>query len=261
MDPANAIGAVPRPSRPLRAIRNRCDRRVTRHVREPYQSPPSTDPSAQTVISGPAAAREPSLLGERGQGDLDGAERDRRAARPTRGEGPRCRGTPSAPARVRSTSASGRTPATAGAVAKPVAATSRSRRTGTCPTAGVEAVASPAAISGPDDEHQLELDGVEGVGALDPLLRYQLRPERAHRGGDGRDRGALQSAAMADQQRRPAPGERSPPSRPVEHQRGGHAADQDHAAPPDPVGEPAEERGGQRDGERLRGRARRPISP
>ena len=56
-DPANGSGTAPRPSRPLR-IRNRRDAGDV-HVRAPYTSPPTSEPSDHTVISGPTAPREP----------------------------------------------------------------------------------------------------------------------------------------------------------------------------------------------------------
>ena len=76
IDGANASGAEPSASSAIR-IRKRFSTDDSQD-RPPYQSPPTTDPSAQTVISGPTAPREPSRLGEGRQRHLERPERDRR---------------------------------------------------------------------------------------------------------------------------------------------------------------------------------------
>ena len=119
MDGANGSGAEPRASRTMR-IRKRFSTELFQ-VRAPYQSPPISEPSDHAVISGPTAPREPSCSANAGSA-TSRAPKETAVTAPAN-KSVRMPGERSAPARVRSWSASRTTLRAAGAVANPSEAT------------------------------------------------------------------------------------------------------------------------------------------
>ena len=118
IDGANGSGAEPRASRTMR-IRKRFSTELVQD-RAPYQSPPITEPSAQTVISGPTAPREPSASANAGSA-TSSAPKETAVTAPAN-TSVRMPAERSAPARVRSASASCASLRAAGAVANPIEA-------------------------------------------------------------------------------------------------------------------------------------------
>ena len=115
---ANGSGAEPSPSSAIRTRKRRSTGQL--QERDPYQSPPITEPIDQSVMSGPTAPREPSSSAKAGSATSSApSETAVTAPANTSVRMPPDR---SAPARVRSTCSSGGALRAAGAVAKPSAA-------------------------------------------------------------------------------------------------------------------------------------------
>ena len=117
IDGASGSGAEPSPSSATRSRKRFSTDQL--HERDPYQSPPITEPIDHSVISGPTAPREPSSSAKAGSA-TSSAPSATAVTAPVK-TSVRMPVERSAPARVRSTCSSG-APRAAGAVANPTEA-------------------------------------------------------------------------------------------------------------------------------------------
>ena len=161
-------------------------------------------------------------------------------------------GLDSAPARsVPGARSAGRQRREAGEAATPSAPAVCMRRRGE--HGGLRArasVAIAAASSGPADEDDLELEGVERERRVEPLATDEARQQRPQRGGDRRDREPARDREQREQ-RGAAAGERRDHERDL-RQRAEHRGGEEHARLPDAVDQPPVERGRHADREPRR---------
>ena len=193
--------------------------------------PPASEPRLRTRTAS-RHRRRGVLLRERGDADLEHAERDRRQ-RQRRARGTRIPGVPSAPAR--------RVPGSRGCGRQARAGARRRRRAHrrlhVMPvrnaTSGEIAVAMTGGQQGAQDEHELEQERVERERGVEPLAPDQARQQRPQRGGDRRDAEPGDERQRGHERRARPP--RAPPPRSRAADGGERRGGEQHLRLPDAV--------------------------